>query len=165
MGSGGQVAIAGFVPGAIGQVVALHGTYYAAAWGFTRDFEAEVAAELGAFALAFDPARDGFWSASLGDRLVGSVAINGDRDDPTSARLRWFILEPGLQGQGLGGRLLGPALDFCRAGGVRRVVLWTFAGLDAARHLYERQGFRLSEEKPHEGWGPPVTAQRFDLTL
>lgn len=106
-----------------------------------------------------------FWSASSDGRIVGSVSINGDREDPATARLRWFILEPSLQGQGLGGRLLSAALDFCRAQGVRQVVLWTFAGLDAARHLYERHGFRLTEEKPHQGWGPPVTAQRFDLTL
>ncbi len=34
-----DVEITGYRPGAIGRVVALHGTYYAAHWGFDIRFE------------------------------------------------------------------------------------------------------------------------------
>ena len=43
--------------------------------------------------------------------------------------------------------------------------LWTFAGLDAARRLYERAGFRLAEERRGTQWGIEVTEQRFELCL
>ena len=57
------------------------------------------------------------------------------------------------------------ALDFCRDAGHKRVYLTTFVGLDAARKLYERHGFSLTEERPHRTWGVEVTEQRFDLHL
>jgi len=40
-----------FIPGAIGTIAALHGTYYAAQWGFGAYFEAKVARELADFAM------------------------------------------------------------------------------------------------------------------
>jgi len=52
-------------------------------------------------------------------------------------------------------------MDFCRQRGYHRVYLWSFAGLNAARHLYEGQGFRLAEEKEARSWGKPVTEQKF----
>jgi hypothetical protein len=52
-------------------------------------------------------------------------------------------------------------MDFCRQRGYASVYLWTFAGLDAARHLYENQGFRFAEEKEDRTWGEPVTEQKF----
>ena len=39
-----EVIHKGYVPGAIGKVVELHGTYYAQHWGFGLFFEAKVAA-------------------------------------------------------------------------------------------------------------------------
>ena len=48
------------------------------------------------------------------------------------------------------GKIVGSiAIEFCRRGEFNRVYLWTFAGLNAARHLYEKSGFKLSEQ--HEG--------------
>jgi GNAT superfamily N-acetyltransferase len=77
--------------------------------------------------------------------------------------LRWFILEPALHGQGTGGCLLDEAVGFCRRCGHRSVSLWTFSGLDAARRLYERSGFRLAEERRGAQWGVEVTEQRFEI--
>jgi hypothetical protein len=52
-------------------------------------------------------------------------------------------------------------MDFCRQAGHRCVYLWTFEGLDAARHLYESQGFCLAEEKEDRTWGKPIKEQKF----
>lgn len=47
----------------------------------------------------------------------------------------------------------------------KKVYLWTFQGLNTARHLYEKCGFKLVEE--HEGtqWGKTVIEQKFLLEL
>jgi hypothetical protein len=45
------------------------------------------------------------------------------------------------------------------------VYLWTFQGLDAARRLYEKHGFRLAEEREGSQWGERVLEQRFVLDL
>jgi hypothetical protein len=42
------------------------------------------------------------------------------------------------------------------------VYLWTFEGLDAARHLYEKSGFRLALQKRGAQWGAEVNEQRFE---
>ena len=44
-----------------------------------------------------------------------------------------------------------------------RVHLWTFQGLDAARKLYEKNGFTLVEEHSFTDWGSPITEQKFEL--
>ena len=53
-------------------------------------------------------------------------------------------------------------MAFCDAQGHHRVYLTTFAGLDAARALYERHGFRLVEEGEDTTWGVKVTEQLFE---
>jgi hypothetical protein len=45
--------------------------------------------------------------------------------------------------------------------GHRRVFLWTFEGLHAARHLYETHGFALEHQQPGDRWGRVVQEQRF----
>jgi GNAT superfamily N-acetyltransferase len=141
------VELSGYVPGALGRLVELHGTYYAEHWGLECYFEAKVAAELGAFMGRFDAAHDGAWFARVGGRIAGGLVIDGSRASDEGARLRWFIVDPAYQGLGVGGRLMDAAMAFCRAQGFRRVYLTTFAGLDTARHLYEKHGFVLCGEE------------------
>jgi GNAT superfamily N-acetyltransferase len=158
------VQIGGYVPGSIGRIVAMHGAYYAKNWRLGPVFEAQVARELGELMERFDPARDGVWIARDGDDVVGCVAIDGRRA-PETARLRFFIVDEGRRGAGLGERLMRAALGFCRDAGFRNVFLTTFAGLEAARKLYERHGFALVDQRPDRDWGVEVQAQRFELKL
>jgi len=144
-------------------MVELHARYYASNWGFGPYFEAKVANELGELLARLNPARDGFWIATGQDEVVGGIAVDGSGAD--SARLRFFIVDDAHRGAGLGERLMRTALDFCRDAGHQRVFLTTFAGLDAARKLYERHGFMLTEERPDRTWGVELTEQRFDLRI
>lgn len=148
-------------PGCIAEVTALHARYYGASHGFGLAFEARVATELAAFCLAFTPGRDGLWLAVDGGRVLGSIAIDGSHAATHGAHLRWFITAEALRGLGAGRLLLDTALAFCDAQAFDRVFLWTFAGLDAARHLYEARGFRLDHAALGRHWGTEVTEQRF----
>ena len=156
--------ICGYVPGSIGRMVELHGRYYAREWRFGPYFEAKVASELGELLARLDPERDGFWIAAEDDEIVGGIAIDGSHTRE-AARLRFFIVDDAHREAGLGEQLMCTALDFCRDAGHRRVFLTTFAGLDAARKLYECHGFMLTEERPRRTWGVEVTEQRFDLHI
>jgi GNAT superfamily N-acetyltransferase len=68
-----------------------------------------------------------------------------------------------VRGMGAGAALLGAAMEFCRSRRYDRVFLWTFEGLDAARHLYEKAGFRLVFERRGARWGVEVNEQKFEL--
>lgn len=159
------IELTGYAPGAIGRITELHGIYYHQHWGMGLYFEAKIATELAAFLNRLDPARDGIWLAHIEGQIAGAIVIDGVDAETEGARLRWFIIAPEFQGYGLGNHLLSTALDFCKQTGFRRVYLTTFAGLDAARHLYEKVGFRLCEEQEDNHWGRTVLEQKFALDL
>ena len=160
-----DVTFSGYIPGAIGRIVELHATYYHKHWGFGLFFESKVARDLSEFLGRRNEAQDGFWVAHIEGEMVGSIAIDGTHHGGKGAHLRWFIVAPERQGQGVGNRLLGEAITFCKDKEFCNVTLWTFAGLDAARHLYEKDGFKLCEQREGNQWGKKVAEQRFDLTF
>lgn len=152
----------GYRPGAIGRIAELHAAYYSRHWNFGLFFERKVATELSEFLGRFDDAIDGLWLAVDGETIAGSIVIDGVHRDTEGAHLRWFIVDPAYHGRGVGRRLIDAAMDFCRSRGFPRVYLWTFAGLDSARHLYEAHGFFLSKEIEDRQWGRTVNEQRFE---
>ena len=160
-----EIAIAGYVPGAIGRVAELHASYYSRHWDFGLYFEAKVATELAEFLRRYDAARDGFWTAIQDGRVEGSIAIDAANAAAEGAHLRWFVLSDTLRGRGVGNRLMREAIGLCRQRGYPRVFLWTFQGLEPARHLYEKFGFRLTEQIAGEQWGKRVLEQRYVLAL
>jgi len=158
-----KVILMGYMPGAIGRIAELHATYYHRYWGFGPFFEAKVAMELSEFLRRFDEKRDGFWTVCLNHRAEGSIAIDGIEASAGGAHLRWFIVSPEMQGRGFGSQLMEEAISFCKERNYSRVYLWTFEGLHAARHLYEKFGFKLVEQNEGTQWGKKVIEQKFEL--
>ena len=155
----------GYHPGVLGKIIELHAVYYHDFWGFDVSFETQEGRELCEFMSRFDPANDGLWAIYVNGRFAGSVAIDGKLRDTEGARLRWLIVEPGFQGRGIGQALVHKAVEFCREAGHHRIFLWTFQGLDSARHVYEREGFVLVQEYPVDQWGSTIREQKFELVL
>lgn len=151
----------GYRPGLIARVTLMHALYYAKNSGFGQRFESVVAGGLAAFCDRLDNPKNQIWAAMRGEDIVGSIAIDGEDLGPGVAHLRWFILGDGARGGGVGRRLLSTALAFVDAQGFAQTQLWTFAGLVAARHLYESHGFTCAEERRGNQWGTEVMEQRF----
>ena len=162
----GKIEFRGHYPGVLGRVIALHGDYYHRHWGFDKSFETQVGTELCAFMTRFDERFDFFEAALLEGSFAGAIVIDGQGSADQGARLRWFIVDEGAQGQGVGRLLIERALAFCGRAGHERVFLWTFEGLDPARRLYERAGFLLTEEDRVDQWGVRgLLEQRFEVSL
>jgi GNAT superfamily N-acetyltransferase len=156
--------VAGYVPGAIGRVAELHGTYYHRHWNFGLFFEAKVATELSEFLKRFDARRDGFWTAVAQGRIEGAIAIDGIHGESKGAHLRWFIMSDAYRGKGTGNRLIDAAIRFCRNQGYPKIHLWTFEGLLPAKHLYEKAGFKLVQAHKGTMWGTEVNEQLFECS-
>ena len=150
---------------ALDRILAMHASYYAREHGMGEVFERKVAEGLAAFLPRLRHPQNRLWlvtAGGQGGRIVGSIAIDGEDLGDGRAHLRWFILEEGCRGLGLGSLLLRQAVRFVDQCGFERAVLWTFKGLDAARHLYEGEGFRLVDEYAGAQWGVRLLEQRFE---
>jgi DNA-binding MarR family transcriptional regulator/RimJ/RimL family protein N-acetyltransferase len=152
---------AGYRPGLIGRVAQMHADYYSRHAGFGAIFESRVASGVAEFVGRLDQPCNQIWVATLNERIVGSIAIDGQDLGHQQAHLRWFILDDGCRGCGVGRQLLNAAVAFCDQQGFDAIQLWTFKGLDAARRLYEASGFELSKEEQGSQWGTLVTEQQF----
>lgn len=104
------------------------------------------------------------WVAKYNDTFLGSVAINGQHMGAHLAHLRWFITDDAIRGTGAGRDLLAQALAFVDTHAFAQTQLWTFKGLDAAKKLYEANGFSCVEERMGAQWGQEVLEQRFART-
>jgi GNAT superfamily N-acetyltransferase len=154
-----------YLPGAIGRITELHARYYFPLVGFGLPFESKVACELSEFCNRYEDKRDGLWLALDNGVIQGAIAIDGSHADQDGAHLRWFIASDSTRGKGVGTMLLSAAIQFCHAAKYNRVYLWTFEGLSAARHLYEKFSFRLFFQQKGTQWGVEVNEQRFDLSV
>lgn len=151
----------GYRPGVVGRVTEMHAAFYARHSGFGQFFESRVASGLAEFVGRLDQPCNQIWVATLNERIVGSVAIDGQDLGNHQAHLRWFILDDGCRGGGVGRQLLREAVAFCDGFGFEAIELATFKGLDAARRLYEAEGFALTHEEQGSQWGSVVTEQQF----
>ena len=161
--SGRRLSITDYTPGALGTVCEMQTTYHAERRNFGRAFETKIAGEMAEFLAGFNPDQNLFKLAKVDGEIVGSITIDGQ--NPDHAHLRWFFVGDDLRGLGVGSQLLSTALAFVRSKEFSTVFLTTIDGLDAARHLYEKAGFDLVEERSGDSWGKEVIEQRFELVI
>jgi DNA-binding MarR family transcriptional regulator/GNAT superfamily N-acetyltransferase len=151
------------LPGDLGWVVQAHGALYAREYAFDVTFEALVARIVADFASGHDPRWERAWVADASGRPAGSIFCV--RKDDTTAQLRLLLVEPWARGSGLGERLVAQCIGFARAAGYSQIMLWTNDILVAARRIYQRAGFVLTDEEPHHSFGQDLVGQHWRLEL
>lgn len=149
--------------GDYGWVVERHGALYAREYGWDERFEALVAEVVAGFIRNFDPARERCWIAERRGQNVGCVFVV--RKSEMVAQLRLLLVDPSARGLGVGKRLVRECTEFARAKGYRSIVLWTNSVLDAARHIYQAEGYRLTSEETHNHFGVDLVGQYWELDL
>ena len=118
---------------------------------------------------------EGFWRESLRDKvwfvamdsgqlrgLVACVTVPG-RDGERQLDAMW--VEPATRGRGLGEALVRAVLDRARAEGVAAVSLTVADGNDAARRLYERNGFLSTGEREPRYRDPGTWHERLSVAV
>lgn len=118
-----------------------------------------------AISRAFAGPRAAYFVARRGARVLGGGGIGpvpGGPDD--ICELRTMYLDPEARGAGTGRRLLAACLEAARAAGYRTCRLATRTGMERARRLYERAGFR-PVETPIPGTGEAGCDRWYEIAL
>jgi N-acetylglutamate synthase-like GNAT family acetyltransferase len=93
------------------------------------------------------------WLAGREDKVLGIVAAVAKGQ---SIHMRGMGVVPDARGSGIGARLLKQVEQWADDQDCVRVFLSTTPFLNAAIRLYERCGFRRTEEGPHDLFGTPL---------
>lgn len=97
-----------------------------------------------------NPTENKLFVVESNGEIVGSVCIVKLAEN--EAQLRLFGTNPVLQGKGIGLELMEIAMNFCREKEYNHIILWTIDICKAARHLYGKFGFKLTDTKPNTTW-------------
>lgn len=159
----GTVTLRSHRAGDMGWIMSRHGELYDREYSWNTDFEALVGEIVVNFLRNYDEKRERCWIAELDGERVGSIFCVRDTDDV--AKLRLLLVEPSARGHGVGKLLVRTCIDFARSAGYRKLTLWTNSVLDAARHIYEREGFQLVKADSHHSFGHDLTGQFWELNL
>jgi RimJ/RimL family protein N-acetyltransferase len=112
----------------------------------------------------YTPPRGAFWVVrDETTRVVGSVGV--DRVDERTAELHRLYVDATLRGRGIGQRLVETVLEWARAQGLARVVLWSDTRFETSHRLYRRLGFAQLGERTVEGDVNESREYRFELDL
>ena len=150
-------------PGDFGWIVSRHAEIYEKEYGWIAPFEGLCAQIVADFVNNFDSKCERCWIAELNGENVGCIMLA--KDKPGAARIRLLLVDPKARGLRLGARLVDECLRFARESGYKKITLWTHSVLTAARHIYEKAGFKLMRTERHKSWGRAVVSEHWDLTL
>jgi len=87
-------------------------------------------------------------------------------DSPdTVAKLRLLLVEPNARGLGIGPPTGEGMHALCACRCYRKIDLWTNSVLDAARHLYQEEGYKLIRQEAHQSFGKSLVGETWELVL
>ena len=150
-------------PGDFGWVVKRHAELYAQEYKWKEPFEGVCAQIVADFVNKFDAKRERCWIAEMDGVNVGCIFVA--KDSEKVARIRLLLVDPKARGLGLGAKLTDECIRFAREAGYSKMTLWTHSVLKAARHIYQKAGFKLMRTEKHKSWGQPVVSEYWDLEL
>lgn len=149
--------------GDFGWVIQSNGRLYADEYRWDETYEGLVATIVGDFIKNFDEKKERCWVAEKDGENVGAVFLV--KKSTTIAQLRLLIVEPNARGLGLGKRLVDECTRFARQAGYKKIKLWTQSTLLAARSIYKKAGYKMTDSKKNHLFGHDLVSETWELTL
>lgn len=149
--------------GDFGWVVQKNGEVYAEEYNWDEEYEGLVAGIVAEFIKNFDAKRERCWIAEKDGANIGAVFLV--KKDETTAKLRLLIVDPKARGLGVGKRLVEECTRFAKKAGYKKITLWTNSVLSAARHIYEKEGYKVVKTEPHHSFGKDLVGETWELEL
>lgn len=141
-------------------IIHLHGSIYAQENNYDIQLETYVARGLLEFYENYNADLDRIWICEHNNQIIG-VLVLMHRENHT-AQLRYFLILNQYRSIGLGRKLMDLYMAFFKQCQYKSGYLWTTNEQEAAIRLYQRYGYRLSEEKPSSSFGKQLMQRRYD---
>jgi len=93
--------------------------------------------------------KDLFWittSSEDKDKIVGTIGLSIDKDDPTSAEINTFSVDQDYRNRGIGTELIKYCLSKVKDYNLKRLYLVTTNYMTSAVSLYQKFGFKVYKE-------------------
>lgn len=149
-------------PGDYGWIISHQAALYHEEYKWNFEYEALVAEIIAKYIREYKSNRERCWIAEKDERRIGSVfLIEKDHD---TAQIRLLSVDPQARGHGIGTRLVDECIRFAQKVHYNKILLWTNSILKA-RGIYERAGFKLTNEEKHHSFGQDLIGQTFELNL
>ena len=149
--------------GDYGWMIQKNGEIYAREYAWNEEYEGLVAKIVAEFISNFDPRLERCWIAEKDGENIGAVFVV--KADEHVAKLRLLIVDPKARGLGVGKKLVSECTRFAREKGYKKITLWTNSVLTAARHTYEKEGYKLVRREPHHSFGHDLVGETWELAL
>jgi GNAT superfamily N-acetyltransferase len=98
-------------------------------------------------------------------RRIACLSSNLYFIDASNKISHLLLVEPKVRGLGLGSRLVEECLRFARRHGYPKMLFWTNSILVAARHIYEKTGFKLVAQEARHSFGHDLIGETWELVL
>lgn len=151
-----------FRTGDMGLIASRQSILYDRGYGWGRGMEVLIGEIVTDFLRDFKPGREQCWIAERAGHMLGCVFLV---EDGGVARLRLLYVEAEARGLGIGKALVDACVDFARAAGYSKIVLWTHTVLTSARKIYAGAGFRIVSTEVHDEFGKPEQGETWELDL
>lgn len=149
--------------GDFGWMIQKNGEIYAREYAWNEEYEGLVAKIVAEFIFNFDARWERCWIAEKDGENIGAVFIV--KADENVAKLRLLIVDPRARGLGVGKKLVSECTRFCREKGYKKITLWTNSILTAARHIYQKEGYKCVAEESHNSFGHDLVGETWELEL
>jgi DNA-binding MarR family transcriptional regulator/GNAT superfamily N-acetyltransferase len=147
-------------PGDLGWIIQSHGELYDLDFQFGLEFEKYVATSIAEYWQMPAPHGNAVWICEHNLNRVGFIMLL-DRGD--AAQLRYFFIYPEYRGIGLGSKLMDLFMSHYKAQNFASCYLWTTHQLTDAAGLYQKYGFKMTEEKEGYSFGIELREQKYEL--
>lgn len=79
-------------------------------------------------------------------KKVGEVNFWNDKDDKDTVYMNWITVDESARGRGYASAVMAAAEEHSRVAGKKRMTLEVPSFSPDARHIYEKQGFKVTKE-------------------
>ena len=151
------------IPGDYGWIISKHGNIYAREFQFDQQFEIDIARKI--ITLIDNPeACFKLWIAEVDGKRAGSMAVSKLTEDTAFAN--FVLVLDRFRGMGIAKTLMNKIIEHSTHSGFKTLRLETYSCLRAARELYKRMGFNMTEStKNVQKYGQRFDQEFWELNL